>query len=178
MRTVNERRRSVMRIVAFLIVSALVATSAWARLGETAAQAAKRYGPGSESRSFPGVTDYPADKVQVRMYTNGVITVYAIFFPNKSGESVIGLMMFDFPSADAQAAARPAILEANSAGEKWEGSQWTAYSRPGATAYVANMPYDDKLVLRLNEFTEFCKGIEAKGKQEEIDKTKKSVQGF
>lgn len=128
-----------MRVAVILLVGAWFASTAWARVGENAEEAAERYGPPRESYAgaYSGTV--------TRVYTKDGVRVEASYFENNLKKTVIGEIKYSLPAEMSQSnvvatAVLLQLLEANAAGQPWEMHTnrpvTQEYHRPGATALM------------------------------------------
>ena len=150
-----------MKAAAILMLGALLVGSAWARVGETAEQAAERYGPALDTHA--GIYS----NTIVREYRMAGVQVEATYFTIAQGKIVIGEIKYSLPYQMAQSntmakAALLQLLEANADGQHWDmhanrpASQ--DYTRPGATATVEQT----QLTVTLNEYTVYADSEKAR----------------
>ena len=164
-----------MRIMVFMIVSALVTTSAWARVGETIEQAELRYG----TRVAKGTIHEDIDTVSVQ-YRKGGMSIMAEFFQNSAGVPVIGQIEY-LPIEDAANTeeALQKVIDANANGEVWNKVESMMhdeeYRRNGATAVIETVVTfsaftSHRLTVTLDEYTESTKRakVESERKREEM----------
>ena len=179
-----------MKVTLYLMVAALFAGSAWARLGETEAEAQQRYGqPTRDGRDIQKLTGHyiPGSPFELNYVKNGV-EITAQYFPLAAGTNVIGQIEYTFKSVDAAAAVVERLLDANSAGQPWTKSPATdnnepaavIYRRTGAIAIVRLLR--SAIVLRSDAYPAYCQAFADKQIADEKAKANsealKSVQGF
>lgn len=157
-----------MKTAAILMLGALLASSAWARVGETAEQAAERYGPARDTHA--GIYS----NTIVREYRMAGIRVEATFFTVApavfmiaQGKSIIGQIKYSLPYQMAQSnevakATLLQLLEANADGQHWEmvanRPATQDYTRPGATATVEQT----QLTVTLTGYAAFAESEKAR----------------
>ncbi len=181
-----------MRIAALVMVSAMVASSALARLGETVEQVEKRYGSPCmlPSEGMRPVRTNEVDNTVHRTYRKGGIDISAIFFPRKSGASVVGsieYLLTDDVTNRIEVIQK--LLEANANGEVWEKVKTDqypnhAYRMNGAIAEVRTLVVtysqfrDNDLLVTSDEYKEYIKEAEAAHERKKAEALKKEQEGF
>ena len=163
-----------MKVVMAVIVGILVAGSAWARLGETAEEAEKRYGKPIQETD---VTSQPG--TIVRIYKKGGVSIRTSYY-QKDDKMVIGWMFVDvsdLPDAEKKEVITQ-MLEANSAGQKWEtvvsGDKTKNVKRDGATAGYG----ENGICLELIEWGKWVRDQVDKKKETGSEERRAERRGF
>jgi hypothetical protein len=189
-----------MRIAGCVVVAALIASNAWARLGDTAQEAEKRFGPPERTWTNNAV------KTVSRSYTKGGMRIEAHFFRNKSGKTVIGRITYEqgrvkvnelptTPTTNATAQFFQKLLEANANGETWTTAQerhgvWEVtherdsavslsqqYMRKGAKAECRDS-VPASMTATLDEYTDYMNSQKAENDRKTKEVMKKDMDGF
>ena len=165
-----------MKISFILIVATVFAVNAWARLGETEAEAGNRYGSAKPvddpiTRRF----DTRIPGMFQRHYVKGDIEIYALYFPSKSGKSVIGKLIYFFSSEVALNAAVELLLESNSAGQEWSSKDKKYFTRNGAKAEITSVGTYNDIRFESDEYWEYIEMIQKNDAQKIIDDTAKKA---
>jgi hypothetical protein len=163
-----------MKVVLAVIVGMLVAGSAWARLGDTADEAEGRYGKPTKETD----TTFKTESIK-RTYKKGGVTINAVFYP-KNGKMVIGWMQVDLselPAAE-QKEVISQMLEASSAGQKWEErsseSKTVTVQRDGATANYGG----NSLCMELTDWVKWVAARDEKKKETGSEERRNERKGF
>lgn len=147
------------------MVAVMLTSSAWARLGETEAEARQRYGdPVYVSR-------------ETRTYRKNDIAIEATYFTSKSGTNVIGMIKYWFDSTAALDAGGERLLDANSEGQKWtKAGPDRPPTRKGAVLRVSVV--ENSVCFISDEYQAYIDKIAADKKAKENSKNKKATEGF
>ena len=166
-----------MRVATILMVGALAVSNSWARVGETPAEAAERYGAPRESRAGA------QSNTILRVYNKDGIRVEATYMTNDSKQSVIGEIRYSLPKEMSQsnAVARAVLtqlLEANAAGQVWELQAnrpvTQEYRRQGATALMT----PTLLTVTLDEYAAFREAEKNRVMTKQADRIDKHLKDF
>ena len=166
-----------MRVPIVLIVGALFASNAGARIGETSDEAAKRYGPPLDSHAGA------YSNTIARVYNKDGIRVEATFITSGSGKIVIGEIRYSLPKEMGQSNAVAKVvllqlLDANAAGQQWDIQNnlpaTQIYHRPGVTATLT----PNLLTVTLDEYAALVGAEKNSRVTEQSDRIDKHLNEF